>query len=99
MKAQDISTVAVIGAGTMGSGIAGEFACAGCDVRLVDLRDDLLQSGIKMLRNAQKALIEAKRLSARRAEAALERIRLFTSLEIACDQVQLVIGPYRRTLP
>jgi len=91
IKARDISTVAVIGAGTMGAGIAGEFARAGCDVRLVDLRDDLLQSGIKMLRNAQRTLIEAKLLPTCRAEDALERILLCTSLEIACDQVQLVI--------
>ena len=91
IKAQDISTVAIIGAGTMGSGIASEFARAGCDVRLVDLGEDLLQRGIKMLRNAQKALIEAELLSARQVEAALERIRPLTSLEMACDQVQLVI--------
>jgi 3-hydroxybutyryl-CoA dehydrogenase len=91
MEAQDISKVAVIGAGTMGSGIAGEFARAGCDVRLVDLRDDLLQSGLKRLQNAQRALVEAKLVTAQRAEAALQRIRLLTSLEIACDQAQLVV--------
>jgi 3-hydroxybutyryl-CoA dehydrogenase len=91
MKAQDISAVAVIGAGTMGSGIAGEFARAGCDVHLVDLGGDLLQRGVKMLRDAQKALIEAKLLSARQAEATLERISLLTSLETACDQAQLVV--------
>ena len=91
MKAQDIRAVAVIGAGTMGSGIAGEFARAGCDVRLVDLGDDLLQRGIKMLRDAQKALIEADLLSARQAKSALARIDLLTSLETACDGVQLVV--------
>lgn len=96
MNAQDavvsnISTVAVIGAGTMGAGIAGEFAREGCDVRLVDLSEDLLERGIAMLRNAQKALIEVQLLTARQAVAALDRIRPLTSLDAACDQVQFVI--------
>lgn len=91
MKAEDISKVAVIGAGTMGAGIAGEFARAGCDVRLVDLSDDLLWRGMKRLSDAQKALIEAKLLSAGEAEAALKCIRPLTCLEAACDGVQLLI--------
>ena len=43
MTAEDISKVAVIGAGTMGAGIAGGFAHAGCEVRLVDTSDALLR--------------------------------------------------------
>ncbi|MFC1461432.1 3-hydroxyacyl-CoA dehydrogenase family protein, partial [Verrucomicrobiota bacterium] len=91
VKAQDISRVAIIGAGTMGAGLAGEFARAGCDVRLVDLSDDMLQRGLKMQADAQKALIEAKLLSAREAAAALKRIRPLTCLKTACDQVELLI--------
>jgi len=49
VNAHDLSTVAVIGAGTMGAGIAGEFARAGCDVRLVDLQPDLLERGMGMV--------------------------------------------------
>jgi len=91
VKAEDISTVAVIGAGTMGAGIAGEFARAGCDVRLVDLNDDVLRRGMKMLQAAQKALVEAKLLSKSRAAAALKRVRPLTDLEAACDGVQLLV--------
>lgn len=91
MKAQDISRVAVIGAGTMGPGIAGEFARAGCDVRLVDLGPDILRRAMKRLADAHQALIEAKLLSAPKAEAALKSIRPLTSLETACDQVQLLV--------
>lgn len=91
MNAQDISRVAVIGAGTMGAGIAGEFARASCEVRLVDMNQDLLRRGMKRLNDAQKALIEAKLLSAREAEAALKRIRPLTCLETACDQVKLLV--------
>lgn len=91
MKAQDVSTVAVIGAGTMGAGIAGEFARVGCDVRLVDLDDQLLRCGMKHLQSAQKALIWAKLLSARKAAAALKRVTPLTCIRSACDGVQLVI--------
>ena len=91
MKADDIKTVAVIGAGTMGSGIAGEFARAGCSVRLVDRSDDLLDRGMDILRAAQGALIEAKLLTRRRAEAARKRVTAVTDLESACDGVQLLV--------
>ena len=86
MEAQDISTVAVIGAGTMGSVIAGEFARAGCDVHLVDLDDNLLQRGIKTLRNAQKALIEAQFLSAQQAQD--DYIRSVAGTETTADQLK-----------
>ena len=91
MKAEDLSKVAVIGAGTMGAGIAGEFARAGCEVRLVDLSDELLQRGMKGLDDAQKALIEAGLLSSQEAEAALKRIRPLACLGIACDGAELLI--------
>lgn len=91
MKAMDIARVAVVGAGTMGPGIAGEFARAGCDVRLVDLSPHILQQGMERLAAAQEVLIEAELLSRQKAEAALKSIRPLTSLETACDQVQLLL--------
>ena len=91
MKAGEISTVAVIGAGTMGSGIAGEFARAGCEVRLVDLSRDILAHGIRMLENGQRTLVDAAFLSAQEAEAALGRIEPLTCLETACDGVDLLV--------
>ena len=91
MKASDLSQVAVIGAGTMGAGIAGEFARAGCNVCLSDLRDDLLDRGMAMLAAAQQTLVDAKRLSRRKASAAMKRITATTCLDEACDGVQLLV--------
>lgn len=91
MKAQDLSNVAVIGAGTMGAGIAGEFARMGCEVRLMDVSDDVLQRGMQRLNDAQKALVVADLLSTGEAEAALQRTTPLTHLETACDGVQLLI--------
>ncbi len=91
MKAQDISKVAVIGAGTMGAGIAGEFARAGCDVSLMDMDEKLLERGENKLRDAQEVLINAGLLSSGKAAASLKRIRYLTSLKAACDQVHILI--------
>ena len=43
LKASDISRIMVIGAGTMGEGIAQHFAQAGLTVRLVDIDADILE--------------------------------------------------------
>jgi len=90
-EAAQIHTVAVIGAGTMGAGMAGELARAGCPVRLVDLSDDVLQQGVQRLDAAQRALIDAELLTAGEAVEARQRVTPLTSLRDACDGVDLVI--------
>lgn len=49
-KAQDISTVAVIGFGTMGLGIAQNFAEGGLNVHVVDRDADALKRGLTQIR-------------------------------------------------
>jgi len=55
----NIKKVAVIGAGTMGAGIAGQAANAGCEVLLLDLPSDggdvnaLAQKGLDRISNPQ----------------------------------------------
>ena len=91
MNAEEIRAVAVIGAGTMGAGIAGEFARAGCDVRLTDKSDAFLDRGRAILRSGQEALVDAGLVGRRDAAAALKRVKLFTALEEACDGVQVLV--------
>ena len=45
----EINKVVVVGAGTMGAGIAGICAAAGCDVALLDLQRETAQAGIDRL--------------------------------------------------
>ncbi|MEM6985131.1 MAG: 3-hydroxyacyl-CoA dehydrogenase family protein [Pseudomonadota bacterium] len=45
----EINKVVVVGAGTMGAGIAGICAAAGCDVALLDLQSETAQAGIDRL--------------------------------------------------
>ena len=91
MRADDVQTVAVIGAGTMGAGIAGVLARAGRDVRLVDSSEALLERGMGLLSMAQEALTDAKLLKKRDGTAALKRIEPTAALDRACDSVQLLI--------
>ena len=46
---RDIQSVAVIGAGTMGSGIAMNFANAGLPVKLLEVNDDALGRGLEII--------------------------------------------------
>ena len=45
----EIQTVGVLGAGTMGAGIAQVCAQVGCQVRLFDVSEDLAQKGIERI--------------------------------------------------
>jgi 3-hydroxyacyl-CoA dehydrogenase len=46
---RDVASVAVIGAGTMGSGIAMNFANAGLHVKLLEVNDDALGRGLEII--------------------------------------------------
>ena len=83
--------VAVIGAGTMGTGIAGVFARAGSSVYLMDKSVDLLRRSDENLCKAQQVLQEAGILSSDDTASARERIRATVELERACEGANLVI--------
>ncbi len=91
MQPEDMRHIAVIGAGTMGAGIAGEFARAGCQVMLADTSDTRLEQGRARLTAAQNSLVEADLLTDAEANAAVDRVRTTLSLEIACADADLVV--------
>ncbi|HEX5324432.1 MAG TPA: 3-hydroxyacyl-CoA dehydrogenase NAD-binding domain-containing protein, partial [Capsulimonadaceae bacterium] len=47
----------VIGAGTMGGGIAAQLANAGWQVSLLDIDDQVAQAGLARIKNAKPALL------------------------------------------
>ncbi len=91
MSTAGISTVAVVGAGTMGAGIAGELARAGCVVRLVDTTREEGERGLERLQAAQVALVGWGQLSPSRADEALSRVHVTCELGRACAGVELVV--------
>jgi len=91
VRAQDVERVCIVGAGTMGANIAGEFARIGCDVRIADLNQRQLNNGMSILKNSQKALVDAKCLTQREARCALKRITWTINITSACDNIDLLI--------
>ncbi len=86
-----IKNVSVIGAGTMGNGIAHVFAQNGFDVQLIDISQAQLEKAKATIsknldRQVSKALITADD-----AAATLERIKLETSLATGVQQADLVV--------
>ena len=71
----NIKTVGVIGAGTMGNGIAHVFARSGYDVILVDVEERFLHRGLDTIsKNLEREVAKAK-ITAENRDAALKRIR------------------------
>lgn len=86
-----IRTVAVLGAGTMGHGIAQIAAAAGYQVRLRDMNRELVEAGAGRIRaNLDKGVSLGKVEPAAR-DAALERIYTTTEVSDAVDPADVVI--------
>jgi len=76
-----VSRVAVVGAGTMGNGIAHVFAQAGWDVALVDLSQDALDRGIKTIATNIEKLVRKGVGSRESGVGTLARIKPSTSFD------------------
>ncbi len=86
-----IHTIAVLGAGTMGRGIAQLAATSGLGVRLFDVAADQLDSARAAIGSALDKMLEKTKLGAAEHDAALARIAFDSELEAACADTQLVI--------
>ena len=75
------ATIAVVGAGTMGNGIAHVFARSGHPVLLCDVSDAALAGGIAAIRKNLSREVSKAKLTAAEADAAIARITCTTSLD------------------
>lgn len=83
--------VTVLGAGTMGHGIAQVAAQAGHAVTLRDIEEAVLQDGLRQIESNLEGGVERDKLTDAEAEATLERIATTTDLEAAVADADLVI--------
>ncbi|MFC6724897.1 3-hydroxyacyl-CoA dehydrogenase/enoyl-CoA hydratase family protein [Halobium palmae] len=90
MATETIDTVAVLGAGSMGHGIAEVFAIGGCDVRLRDVEEELVDDGYEQMRWSLEKLAE-KGLIDESAETVLDRVSTTTDVGEAVRDVDLVV--------
>ncbi|MGH8752093.1 MAG: 3-hydroxybutyryl-CoA dehydrogenase [Burkholderiales bacterium] len=77
----EIKKIGVIGAGTMGNGIAQVFAACGFEVKLLDVSDAALQRGMHAISDSLERLIKKERISAADKTATLKRIAVTTDVQ------------------
>ncbi len=91
MDFEDIETVAVLGAGNMGHGIAEVAALAGYEVRMRDIKDEFVQSGYDNIEWSLNKLAEKDQLTQDEADAALDRVTPLVDVAEAVGDVDVVI--------
>ena len=87
----EVKTICVLGAGTMGNGIAQVAAQSGYEVVLRDISDDLLVRGMGNIKRSLERLAKAGQLEVARIEPILSRIRATTDMAAAARAAQVVI--------
>ena len=85
-----IKTIGVVGAGTMGNGIAQVFAQAGYSVRLVDVARPMLDTARRNIEKSLGKFVEKGKLTAAARDAALGRLSTATSLDSLADADYIV---------
>jgi len=77
--------IGVVGAGTMGNGIAQVAARAGYDVLMRDVGEEFLQRGVAAIERSLQRDVDKERLKEDEKRAILERIRTTTELDELAD--------------
>ncbi|MBI3148689.1 MAG: 3-hydroxybutyryl-CoA dehydrogenase [Betaproteobacteria bacterium] len=85
-----VQNIGVVGAGTMGNGIAQAFAQAGFAVTLTDVAQGALDKALATIAGSFERLIKKEKMNAEQKAAALARIRTSTTLAALKDS-ELVI--------
>jgi 3-hydroxyacyl-CoA dehydrogenase len=78
--ARTVRTVGIVGAGTMGTGIAISVALAGYDVLLFDQATAALQAARERIQSTLDGMVRRGRLTAEQAGAAADRVRMVSFL-------------------
>ena len=93
-----VKKVAVVGGGTMGSGIAQTFATAGLDVELVEAKPEFVERARGGIAKSLERVAKKQAWPADRAPAVLDRIHFGTSLE-AVLHCQLMVEAVNEDFP
>ena len=82
--------VAVIGAGTMGNGIAQTFAQGGVATMLIDVKDEFVNRGLAAIDGSLARFVKKETLTAAQAQEIRARIKGSTAMD-AASQAELVV--------
>lgn len=86
-----MKNITVIGAGTMGNGIAHTFAQFGYQVSLVDVSQESLNRGIETITKNLDRMLAKEKISEQDKTSTLSNITTFTTLEEGAKQADLVV--------
>ncbi len=86
-----MKNIAVIGAGTMGNGIAHTFAQSGYKVQLVDISQESLDRGMNTISKNLDRMVAKERITAIEKQQTLDNITTFTNLEEGVEYASLVV--------
>ena len=86
-----MKNITVIGAGTMGNGIAHVFAQSGYNVSLFDIADAALERGMATITKNLDRLVSKERISEEIKASTLANLQMFTDLKSAVADADLVV--------
>jgi 3-hydroxybutyryl-CoA dehydrogenase len=86
-----MKNVAVIGAGTMGNGIAHTFAQSGFKVQLIDLNEASLQKGIDTITKNLDRMVTKETITEAQKQETLANITTFTDVTEGVEYASLVV--------
>jgi len=91
MDPNAVKRVVVVGAGTMGNGIAQVFACAGIEVGLVDVDEEALGRAMDRVESGLRTLVEYGSVSGKEMAPIMDRIQTSTDLEAMAKGVDFAL--------
>lgn len=83
--------IAVIGAGTMGNGIAHVFAQSGFQVNLIDISEKALEKGVQTIGKNLDRMLAKKRISLGDKESTLSNLSTLTDMATGVENADLVV--------
>ncbi|MEY8848694.1 3-hydroxyacyl-CoA dehydrogenase family protein [Psychroserpens sp. XS_ASV72] len=86
-----MKNVAVIGAGTMGNGIAHTFAQSGFKVQLIDISEASLKRGMATIEKNLDRMVAKEKISEEDKQQTLNNISTFTNLTEGVEYASLVV--------
>ena len=86
-----MKNIAVIGAGTMGNGIAHTFAQSGFKVQLIDLNETALKKGLDTISKNLDRMVAKEKITEAEKQHTLDNISIHTSIDKGVKNTDLVV--------
>lgn len=96
MVLPEIKTAAVVGAGTMGGGIAMSFADHGFSVKLLDSSREVVEKGLARIRNNYAVSVKRGSLTQQEMDERMARIEPVDTYEAICDCDAVIEAVFER---